>query len=69
VCLFPSLEATILVFSKALESSLNMVVLKALITYNIELDLAVFKDHGEAFELEWESNEGIFILSLCEIVN
>ncbi len=46
-----------------------MEVVEVLISNDIELYLAVFKNYWEAFKLEWETYESIFVLSLSEIVD
>ncbi len=69
LCLLPPFETTVLVFSKALESPLNMEAVWVLISYDIKLDLAVFKDHRETFELEGEAYESVFIMSFSEIID
>jgi hypothetical protein len=46
-----------------------MEVVEVLISNDIELNLAIFKDDRETFELERESNESVFVLSFSEIVD
>jgi hypothetical protein len=57
-------KASVLVFCQPLERFLDMEVVEVLISNDIELYLAIFKDGRETFELEIESNESVFVQSL-----